>query len=367
MNLNRYILLLFICISGCIDTFDPEIDEIEDGNLVVEGLVTNEPGPYEVKLSKSISIESGSGYELISDAKVSVRDNNNNIFSFEMTSPGIYKSDPNEFIGKIGDEYQLIIEYENSTYESSFEKILPNYVIDSIYAEFEYRAIQTETGDITNKPFINIYADINFPDEDYYYRYDWSATYQAFTPLQGTAACWPNPSDVPINDLDPLKKCYVNENSNGFLRLFSSSGISGNSFKKHLVYSVDPNKRLQLKYSPLIKQYSLTSEAYDFWKSIESQSLNGGGLFDTPPTQITGNIVNITDSDEVILGYFTASSVIERRAFLLPSLVPELDHYAVDCSTESGPFSPPIIPPQSCCECTFLPQSTSIKPDFWQD
>jgi hypothetical protein len=369
MKTNKCWLVLIIRLCSCIETFDPEIDKVEEGALVIEGLITNESRPYEVKISKSISIEeSGTSYELISDANVIVMDKNGITYSFEMTSPGIYKSNENEFIGEIGNGYQLIVEYNNSTYESSYEDILPNYAIDSVYGEFEYRAVQSETGEITNQPFINIYADINFPNQEYYYRYDWEATYKAETPLQGSNICWPAPNNIPLSDLDPLKNCYVNEMSNGFLRIFTSKGLTGTKFTKYLIYSVNPNKRLQIKYSPLIKQYTLSPEAFAFWNSIENQSLSGGGLFDAPPTQIIGNIRNTSNDDEVVLGYFTASSVAKTRVFLLPSLVPELDHYAADCSTASGsPLSPPIVPPPSCCECTFLPFSSEQKPDFWID
>ena len=364
----KYIFLLTISIMGCIETFDPEIDEIKDGTLVIEGLITNEYGPYEVKISKSTSIEkSGTGYELIDDAIVRIQDQNSNSYSLEMTSPGVYKSDEDEFIGEIGNEYQLIVEYNNSIYKSSFEEILPNYPIDSIYAEFEYRSVQVETGDITISPFINIYADLSFPNNESYYRYDWSATYEAKTPLQGSTACWSGPNNPPPDNLDPLQKCYVNETSSGFVRLFTSNGLSGNTFKRFLIYSINPNKRFQFKYSPLIKQYSLTPEAHAFWRSIENQNTSGGGLFDPPPTTIVGNIENTTNDEEVVLGYFSASSVIELRTFLPSSLVPELDHYDADCSTDSGPLGPPVIPPLSCCECTFLPFSSSTKPDFWKD
>ena len=65
-----------------------------------------------------------------------------------------------------------------------------------------------------------------------------------------------------------------------------------------------------------LQQMSLTPNAYRYFKLIQDQSVNTGTLADTPPAPIKSNLVNIADKNELVLGYFSASSVAEVRYML---------------------------------------------------
>jgi len=104
-----------------------------------------------------------------------------------------------------------------------------------------------------------------------------------------------------------------------------------------------------------VEQESLTREAFQYLSLIEGQANNVGGLFDTAPSLILGNIVNVDQPDDVALGYFRASSVTIKRQFI--SLSNEQN------SSLDGNF-------QFFDDCRELKSeqlsSTTVKPDFWK-
>ncbi|MDB5241629.1 MAG: hypothetical protein JWP57_2254, partial [Spirosoma sp.] len=65
-----------------------------------------------------------------------------------------------------------------------------------------------------------------------------------------------------------------------------------------------------------IRQSSLTTDAYQYAKLFQQQTQNTGGLADTPPTALGGNIHNPANPKEMVVGYFSASAVATRRYWL---------------------------------------------------
>ncbi len=77
-------------------------------------------------------------------------------------------------------------------------------------------------------------------------------------------------------------------------------------------------------YSSLIRQYALTESTFSYWRNLEILNENSGSLFDPPPAAVLGNISNVNNNDEPVLGFFQVSGVSEKRVFVhneeLPSL-----------------------------------------------
>lgn len=70
-----------------------------------------------------------------------------------------------------------------------------------------------------------------------------------------------------------------------------------------------------------LQQLSLTEEAHDYLNLLKIQKNSGNSLFDPPPFEINGNLRNVDDPNEKVLGYFFASDQdtksikINRRDF----------------------------------------------------
>ena len=148
--------------------------------------------------------------------------------------------------------------------------------------------------------------------------------------------------------------------------------------------------RLAWKYSILVKQYTLSHVAFNYWNHLQEQSNESGGLYESQPYWIKGNIKSIDDENETVLGIFSVSTVKTKRfinSFYFP-VVPdclcmseiisdqdELDEFLGKTDTEE---SNPIYLmyngelaeekyhyyEQSCFDCR-LKGGINRKPDYW--
>jgi len=65
-----------------------------------------------------------------------------------------------------------------------------------------------------------------------------------------------------------------------------------------------------------IRQFALTPAAYRYFKLFSDQTQNTGGLVDTPPAPLIGNVRNLVDELEIVTGYFSASAVTTYRHWI---------------------------------------------------
>ena len=62
-----------------------------------------------------------------------------------------------------------------------------------------------------------------------------------------------------------------------------------------------------------VKQLSINREAYEYWEKIKIVINNQGSLFDIPPAPVFGNIANVEDRNEIVLGYFEVAKTKVTR------------------------------------------------------
>ena len=128
------LLLLAWAFSTCIDPYTPVLKGYEF-LLVVEGLMTDEAIPYEVRLTRSIQDEE-SVPERVTDATVYISDESGNKAYLGLTGSGSYVTDPAEFTGVTGKTYTLHIKTaDGREYASEPAEMLPVPGIEDIYYE----------------------------------------------------------------------------------------------------------------------------------------------------------------------------------------------------------------------------------------
>ncbi|TAG72057.1 MAG: DUF4249 family protein [Runella slithyformis] len=62
-----------------------------------------------------------------------------------------------------------------------------------------------------------------------------------------------------------------------------------------------------------VQQYAVSNEAYQYYLLLRDQTQTTGTLADTPPAPIVGNVRNINDRSEIVVGYFGAAGVKKMR------------------------------------------------------
>lgn len=334
------LLLFFILIVvSCIDPINLKI-EGGDGVLVVDGLITNQPGPYVVKLSRSISYNSSEVLRVYSvpepGAQVKISDNHGNVEVLEETAPGSYRTKTIQ--GIVGNSYTLsIVTSTGSKYTSLEETLLPvPQVKELVYDYVIYeRLITNANGDA--RPFrtesFEIYAVTSDPLEsgnNYRWQVDGIFEFFSLTDFPDRKQCW-----APLTRLESK------------IEIASDQSFNGNEFKQFVaIVQYDRPTDFLVK----VRQQSLTSRAYAFWESQRDQQINTGSIFDPPPTSISGNIVS-ENSEEMVLGYFGASAIAKKDLL-------------IDRFVASG-FANPVrgiaIRPGDCR--LHEPGATNIKPE----
>jgi len=277
------ILVTFFCLIACEVPISVEY-EVSEPKIVVDGLITDEPGPYEVKLSYSSAYTSGSdGNNIaVSGALVIISDDTGTEEVLREENPGLYLTDES-FRGNIGRKYTLsIITAEGKMIESHPEEMLPVPEVDSIYYIFQQISSDKDQGH-------EVYVIVNDPgDEKNYYRWKWDGYYRFYM----------------VNERS-TNACFKHEFDINRISVVSDRDFDGNkiyfpvSFVKH--FSND-------YYLIHVHQYSITESAYKFWNALSEQSTNVGSIFDPQPARIKGNLFYIDDTEEPVYGYFGASA-----------------------------------------------------------
>ncbi len=387
-----YLLLLAVLLNGCLEPFNPEVKESNKDFLVVDGQVTDLPGPYQVKISKTSSVNDDS--QPISGINITIEDDQGITETLEEVSNGIYQT--RNLQGEIGKSYRLNFTYEGDQFQSSWEAIEASPQIDSIYYQGEVRETTDPLVDVIGLQF---FVD-NSGTEDgaRYFRYEWEETWRI-------GVQWPAFFDYVGNDtIQPVAvqkhTCWRYDDPSG-INLGSTLGLTENRLSRHkLGFITGKGERFTRRYSILVKQFTLDEDEFLFWKNLQESNGELGSIFDRQPASVSSNIKNLSDPSNIVLGYFSASGTLEKRIFIAPNQVPhplprmpmcqELDTLL---KSDFGPlyeeelldrlrnkvffqflFSPfggiepvgALLSQPSCADCT-LKGGVLEKPEFWEE
>jgi hypothetical protein len=364
---SKVILLLnsFILFS-CIDPINVNIDSQAD-HLVVDGLITDQAGPYEVKLSVTSSyFRSGStDFSITSGAEMFILDDLGNIISLEEKASGRYQT-PSSFMGEVGRTYILNIALvDGRIFKSLPEKLLPNVGIDTIRVDYLTKFKLNKNNVELGFDGMDVNIDTKtLEGNEPFYRWRYRGTYEVKTfPENQTKkvgdmvlADPPECSGyIPINEgrgkvqVGPCTCCicWIEEVNSGVL-VSNATFVQGNIRNVNVRFIENQDSRFSVKYHVNIEQLSLTKEAHDFWKLIAQQQ-DQGSLFDQPVGTLPTNLYALNDPDEFVVGYFGASSIKTKSQFIYFSDIPAKKR---------------LLPPINR-DCRALDNSTNVRPPFW--
>lgn len=143
------ILLITLFIISCEKTVDLKYKG-NRSRIIIECNITNEPGPYFVKITQSIPLPDTGSYPTIDNAIVIISDDAGNTETFSPQGNGLYRS--NSLAGVPGRTYTLTVNAEGQTYTA--QSAMPQPVpFDSIKVE------QFTFGGDIERNIIPVYSD----------------------------------------------------------------------------------------------------------------------------------------------------------------------------------------------------------------
>ena len=374
--ISKILFALSILICGsCVTEFVPKTTEDQE-MLVVEGLITNRPEAYTIKLSRPFHLGLNNVSHPLSGCNISVSDDLGNSFIFSETAPGTYTSDPTKFQGIIGRIYILHISTNFTSnvlnYQSVPVELKAVPPIDSLY--YEKVTFANGPDGSPKQQGARIYLDTHDPSNQCkFYRWEYSETWEFRLPYSV-----------------PNSLCWLSNNSD-VINIKNTSVIAESKVDKYPMTLIsNSTDRLREKYSIMVNQYSLNEDEYLYWEKLQNISEQVGGLYDIIPSAIPSNINCIDDPNQKVLGYFSVSASASKRIFIHDNFAGVLSQYndrtCIADTIFGSPNSPiawlgvnvwviishPMPPPsyrvltrtKGCYDCTV--RGTNIKPDFWE-
>lgn len=307
-------LIVLISLVSCLEPFDPKLSDSNKDFFIVDGIITDQEGPYTVKISKSSSLVVKN--KPVSNIDVKIEDEDGNIESLWESSPGVYQTVSLQ--GQVNKSYRLILNNGSKQYLSTWERIPHSSIIDSIYYRVEDKATTDKEDNLTGVQF---FIDSHGSSESTkYYRYEWEEVWKI-------GVYWASYYDYLGDDRiksteNPRYTCWKYENPSS-INIATTEGLKENVLSRHLLGFITGEKeRFTQRYSLSVKQFALEEKEYKFWKNLQESNEEIGGLFDRQPAKVLSNLSNPSDPNDEILGYFSASGLREKRVYVNSTEVP---------------------------------------------
>lgn len=346
-----FFLLIAMANAGCIEKFEFKTTE-GDHLLVVTGSITQGAVPYELRLSRTTKFGAGP-IAPVSGAEVTIFDDTGQQENYIETDPGLYHCLGNTVRGQEGSTYFIEIRTDENNVYRSRPETLPSLVqADSIYYELVTETRLNDIGNPVEDEYIKVFVDTPVKKEgkDAWFRWRMIDAYTV--------------NDLSCGALDPSTTCYITEEADPQnIPVFSSEVIATDRLEKFQVASnlFEPRYAYASQHFYNVYQYSITKAAYDYWEKISKIANQEGTIFDPPPATVRGNIFNINDENEIVLGYFEATAVDTIRTFSFKQDFPDVTIPSFCTYGDVGRGE------QACCNCLLLKNSTTERPDYWDE
>jgi hypothetical protein len=382
-NLSVFFILLII--GGCKEAFEPQIPADKNNLLVVEGFINTGLKATVIKLSRTASM--GKAFKINAElkAKVSIEGETNSTYMLLEKPNGIYSSLPLNL--PINERYRLRIKTANGKeYLSDFTEVKNSPPIDSVSWRKENGGVQ-------------IYVNTHDPKNNtHYYQWDYKETWEIYSPFLSNLEY--KADHLPQSYVGVLPRRKFKYGAIERAKYYDSACWKSDSLKqillgtsiklsediihlKPITYIPPAAEKICFKYSILVKQTSLTKEAFEYLQNMKKSSEQLGSIFDPQPSDISGNIHCVTHPDELVVGYISAGDVTEKRIFINTSEVHpwgydmgciEIEEDSIDVSSLGKSIYPSnyrdngytlfmVAANRECIDCTF--RGSNIKPTFW--
>ncbi len=316
--------LAFTC---CTKPYNPPAVKAATGYLVVEGLIDAGADTTKFQLSHTVSLGSDSTIAPVTGAIVTIQGNDNTTYALTGNSAGIYWAPPLNL--NTTKEYRIDIKTpDGKEYQSDYVPVKLSPAIDSVGTAINPGGLQVNVN--THDPTNNTR----------YYRWDYTETWEFHAKYysnyvsNGDTVLYRQPADQ-------IYYCYSNDNSTNILVGSSAKLTQDVISTAPITFVAENSEKVETEYSILVRQYALTSDAYNFWLNMKKNTEELGSIFDALPSQINGNIHCLSNPNEPVIGYISASTITTKRIFVDNSVLPQSWRatYPYDCELDSLYFS----------------------------
>ena|ERR1700744_54859 len=326
---HGFLYVLVLTLFCCKKPYNPPASSSPNSYLVVEGVINQGGDSTIIKLSKTVKLDQNNVNNPVLGAVVSVESDQNASFPLIDRNNTGYYSSPGLNLSP-SNKYRLHIKTaQGSEYLSDFVVVKPTPPIDSI-------------GYTIANGNVNIYVNAHdATNSTRYYRWDYQETWQFHAQYYSDWIFDTTAYAIVVRPLNSLiYHCFGNNNSSDIV-LNSTEKLSQDIIYQNPVTQFPiSSEKIETKYSILVKQYALTEDAFNFYQNLKKNTESLGSIFDAQPSQLTGNIHNVNNPAESVLGYITVTNVQSKRIFLNNNILPPQTEtqYPYQCGLDTAKY-----------------------------
>ncbi len=303
-KINLIVLVLgLLVITGCKDPFQMDLRTTDQSLLVVEGFL-NKGATTTFHLSRTMNLSDQGSLKPELQAMLSVEGKDNAMAYFVERGNGVYEADL-AFL-QVDKEYRLRIHTrDGKEYLSDYVAVKNNPPIDSI----SWR--QEGNNDV------RIYTSTHDPNNNTrYYRWEYDETWEIRSTF---VSRWKRGSTSFVRRTfpeDDVSICWKYGASKSIL-LGSSAQLTSDVIKESPLLRIPrTSDKLEHRYSILVRQYALSKDAYEYFQIMKKNTESLGSIFAPQPSEVRGNIYSVSNPNEQVIGFVTASAVQQKRLFI---------------------------------------------------
>lgn len=363
-----------VCIAFCFSCIEPYDIELVNSkaNLVVDGMITDAPGPYTIKIYRTKPLNAQlDKVDWVQYAKVWILDDSGVEEELTEVTPGNYVTSATGIQGVVGRTYTLRIQIGESSFESSPQIMTPVGEINKLYHTYK------QDNDPATQDGIEVFIDAKIlPGQSDLIRWRTEGTFEILTFPEKRTKKIGAKGGGRIEIPDP-PKCsgwiYLAGPPSRFYRVgpctccscwitkFNETPVlsdpiftqNGELNKVKVAFVPNTKNTFYKKYFLQVEQLSISEPVYRFWETVRDLRETGSDLFQTPAGKTIGNISSV-NTNEIVIGVFGVSAVKQTEIVFYPDDVPFMGY--ID------------EVPKSCLHIyngTTSYKSSNKKPFFW--
>ncbi|MGR3810444.1 DUF4249 family protein [Jiulongibacter sp. NS-SX5] len=361
---------------ACVDPYLESFTGTQD-IIIVEAVLSDQTLGNFVNLTNSkVGDALSTSYAPITEAKVQLTINSSQTIDLIEVQRGEYRF-PEGFRGEEGNEYQLSFTINGEIFQSRLEKMPTPPVIDEIRHEFDATGLKDAEGN--ESPSQKIYLNTTDPaDSKDFYMWKWKLYEQQFwckTCVDGYYYRDSSTDNLGVCREERFRRGFFDYQCEGQcweiieqreVNIMKDEFSNGQVITNRLVANLPI---YQLNGSLLeVQQFRISEEAYNYLNLVQSQGQTTGGLADTPPVTLVGNVSSTSNINLPVAGYFIVGAADTELYWLdkrdIPEKTPFLGLLSGGRSPRPEPASadtsrPPMAP------CIEGETRTPYKPEGW--
>lgn len=286
---------------GCREPFSPEINDLDQGILVVEGFIEVGGGTTTIRLSMASPLYDDMPQFPVPMATITIYGENEG--SWELTAGNFGEYHTADFLPE-NQEYTLAIDLSNG------QRFVSDNIKPVISPDFDV-TFTKEDGNV------QVYGNTSGNDEAEYFLWQYDETWVYRTPYTSFFNYDKEAGEMVSIPMDQLTNICYNFDQSRRIILEASSRFENNQiFQKELLTIDSLSERLGIRYRIQARQYALDREAYIFWEGIRRNSDDIGTIFSPLPSAVGSNIRAAENPNTPVIGYISAGKSKEKVMYI---------------------------------------------------